>query len=166
MENTFEGKNILVTGSGRGIGQGIASSLAAAGAKVYALHCGKENLDNLVKEIPTITAIHQDLQDWEKTREAVSNIDNLDGLVNCSAKLIYGAAVEETKENIDTVLDVNFKAAINLMQVVGKKMIAAGKGGSIVNITSISGTRATKHLLAYCVAKAGLEMATRYLHWS
>ena len=161
MESTFEGKNILVTGAGRGIGQGIASSLAAAGAKVYALDSDKGNLDDLVKEIPTITAIHQDLEDWEKTCEVVSNIDNLDGLVNCAAQIRKGAAIDETKENIDIVLDVNLKAAINLMQVVGKKMIAAGKGGSIVNISSVSGARATNNLLAYCVAKAGVEMATK-----
>ena len=67
--------------------------------------------------------------------------------MNCAAQLIYGAAVDETKENIDSVLDVNLKAAINLMQEVGKRMIGAGKGGSIVNISSDTGTRAVKKLL-------------------
>ena len=57
MEYNFKSKRVLVTGSGRGIGQGIASSLAAAGTNVYALDCDKENVDTLAKEIPSITAI-------------------------------------------------------------------------------------------------------------
>ena len=69
MDYNFEGRKILVTGSGRGVGRALASSLARTGAKVYALDCVKETLDELVKEIPSITAIHQDLKDWEQTRE-------------------------------------------------------------------------------------------------
>ena len=161
MEYTFEGRKLLVTGSGRGIGRGIASSLAAAGATVYALDCEKGTLDDLVKEIPTIIAIHQDLKDWNQTKEAVSEIDDLDGLVNCAAVYRKTAAVDEKKEDLDLILDVNLKAAINLMQVVGKKMIIAGRGGSIVNISSQGGTVAIENLMAYCVSKAGLNMATK-----
>ena len=72
MEGTFEGRKLLVTGAGRGIGRGLASSLAAVGAKVYALDSDKENLDELIKEIPTIIAIHQDLQYWDNRKDKVS----------------------------------------------------------------------------------------------
>ena len=119
MDCNFEGRNILVTGAGQGIGRGISARLARAGAKVYALDCNKETLDDLVKEIPTILAIHQNLKDWEQTKETVSKLADLDGLVNCAGIVIFGAAVDTTKEEIDAILDVNLKAAINLMQVVG-----------------------------------------------
>ena len=56
---------------------------------------------------------------------------------------------------------MNLKAAINLMQIVGKKMVLNGKGGSIVNITSVLGTLAMKEMMAYCVTKAGLNVATK-----
>ena len=92
------GRKVFVTGSGRGIGRGIASSLAAAGAKVYALDCDKETLDDLAKEIPAITTIHQDLKDWKQTKETVSRIDDPDGLVNCAAILTYGAATDVPKD--------------------------------------------------------------------
>ena len=162
MEYSFEGKNILVTGAGHGIGRGIALSLAAAGANVYALDRDKEILDDLLKETPTIIAIHQDLKDWYQTRETVSKIEDLHGLVNCAAILGHGtAAVEETKEDIDQFIDVNLKAAINLMQVVGKMMIQSERGGSIVNITSQGAKVAMENHMAYCVSKAGLNMATK-----
>ena len=162
MDYNFERKNILVTGSGRGIGRGIATSLAAAGAKVYALDRDQDSLDALVKEIPTMIAIHQDLKNWEQTKETASQIMDLDGLVNCAAEVAIGAAVDVTNEQLDLILDVNLKAAINLMQVVGKKMVLNGRGGSIVNISSTAGTTAaSKNMMAYSVAKAGLNMATK-----
>ena len=161
MDNTFEKKNILVTGSGQGIGREIATSLAKAGAKVYALDCNKETLDDLVMEMPSVIAIHQDLKDWEQTKETVSQLLDLDGLVNCAGIAILRAAVDSTKEEIDATLDVNLKAAINLMQVVGKKMVLNNKGGSIVNITSVGGILAKNSFMAYGVAKAGLIMATK-----
>ena len=161
MEYNFEGRNILVTGSGQGIGRGIATSLAKAGAKVYALDCNKETLNDLVKEIPSIEAIHQDLECWEQTKETVSQLADLDGLVNCAGILVTGSAVDTTKEEIDAILDVNLKAAINLMQVVGKKMVLTDKGGSIVNLSSAAGIVARSSFMAYGVAKAGLDMATK-----
>ena len=57
--------------------------------------------------------------------------------------------------------DVNLKAVINIMQVVAKKMVAGGKGGSIVNISSNISDRALKGALAYTVSKAGVDMATK-----
>ena len=66
-----------------------------------------------------------------------------------------------SKEAIDTILDVKLKAAINLMQVVGKKMKQAGEGGSILNVSSMLGHRAFRGYMPYCVSKAGLNMATK-----
>ena len=161
MEHNFEGRKILVTGSGRGIGRGIVSSLALAGAKVYALDCVKETLDDLAKEIPAITTIYQDLKDWEQTKEKISQIDDLDGLVNCAGVVTFAAATDVQKDQLDLILDVNLKAAINLMQVFRKKVIVNDRGGSIVNISSVGGTVAVKNVMPYCVAKAGLNMARK-----
>ena len=161
MDRSFEGRNVLVTGSGRGTCQGIATSLVAAGAKVYALESDKKTLDDLVEKIPTITAIHQDLRDWEQVKETVSKLKDLNGLVNCAGVLTLVAAVDTTKEQLDSIVDVNLKAAINLMQVVGKTMVLNDSGGSIVNISGVAGTAAAINSMAYCVAIAGLHMATK-----
>ena len=162
MSYKFENKNILVTGSGRGIGRAIAIAIARSGAKVYALSKTKANLDSLIQEEPTIKPLHVDLQDWDETRKVANEIEELDGLVNNAAILpVPEDAVDVSKDVIDQILDVNLKAAINLMQVAGEKMTQTGKGGSIVNISSIAAHRAIKGILSYSVAKAGLNMATK-----
>ena len=158
----FEGKNILVTGASRGTGRGIAISLARKGANVYALAKMKANLDNLVKEEPTIRPIQQDLGDWEGTRTTVEKIEALDGLVNCAAVILPLTPVTDVlKEDVDLAFDVNLKAVINVMQATAKKMIAGGKGGSMVNISSNISDRAIKGALAYTVSEAGVDMATK-----
>ena len=162
MAYMFHGRSILVTGAGRGIGFGIAKSLANMGASVIALSKTKTNLDLLVKEAPDIQIIHQNLNNWKETRDVVSNIEYLDGLVNCAAIVSPPKpTLAVTAENLDLHFNVNLKAAINTMQVAGKKMIETGKGGSIVNISSVIGEAAVKGALSYSVSKAGLNMATK-----
>ena len=162
MAYNFEGKNIIVTGAGRNIGRGIAKHLAEAGAKVYALDCIKENLDSLMKEVPNIQLLQQDLENWEETKDTVMKLDNLDGLVNCAGVIFPPEkAVDVPKETFIKSLNVNLLAHINLMQAVGKKMISTGKGGSVVNISTQLSELAFPGTLPYSVAKAGLNMATR-----
>ena len=162
MANVFRGRSILVTGAGRGIGFGIAKHLADLGASVYALSKTKANLDRLVKERANIQIINQDLNNWKETRNVVKNINYLDGLVNCAAIVSpLKSSMDITAEDLDLHFNVNLKAAINIMQIAGEKMIETGKGGSIVNISSVIGESAVKGLLPYSVSKAGLNMATK-----
>ena len=120
------------------MGRAIATSLANQGAKVFALDCVKENLDDLLKEMPDIVTVLQDLENWDETTRTVDTLGDIDGLVNCAAVLFKPTpAVDVPRENLKKCQDVNLNAPINLMQVVGKKMVAAGKGGSIVNISSV-----------------------------
>ena len=101
------------------------------------------------------------MQDWDETVKVVDNIGLLDGLVNNAAVIpLPSNAIDVSIEALDQIFDVNLKAAINLMQEVGKKMTQAGNGGSIVNVSSMLGHRAYRGYLPYCVSKAGLNMAT------
>ena len=82
--------------------------------------------------------------------------------MNCAGVLFPPEkAVDVSLEHLTKSINVNLLAAINLMQVVGKKMMDAGKGGSIVNISSSVGINALSGLLPYCTTKAGLDMATK-----
>ena len=150
-----------MTGAGGDIGRAIAENLAAKGAKVFALDCVKDTLDDLVKKMPDIVSVHQDLRNWDETAEKSVNLGDIDGLVNCAGITIPHMVLEVTKEILEKNYDVHLNAPINLMQVVGKKMIVSGNGGSIVNISSVASKSATKGSLAYSVSKAGLDMATK-----
>ena len=116
MASYFQGKKYLVTGAGRGVGRAIAENLANRGAKVFALDCIKENLDELVKKIPNIVLVHQDLRNWNETTETVDKLGDFDGLVNCAG--IFGASkdsVDVPKESLDKHYDINLNDPINLM---------------------------------------------------
>ena len=162
MAYDFKGKKILVTGAGRNIGRGIAASLAKQGAKVFALDCIQDNLDSLVKEFPDIQPICKDLEKLDEVKNDINQLGSFDGLVNCAGVLFPPEkAVDVSLQHLTKSINVNLLAAVNLMQVVGKKMMEAGKGGSIVNISSSVSINAFSGLLPYCTTKAGLDMATK-----
>ena len=161
MAYNFEGKKYIITGAGGAIGSAIAENLSVRGAKVFALDCVKETLDDLVGKMPYIVSVLQDLSNWDETAETVEKLGDFDGLVNCAGIFALEMAVNVSKESLNKFYDINLNAPINLMQVVGKKLIASGKGGSIVNISSVASKGAFKGALAYSVSKAGLDMATK-----
>ena len=159
----FSGKKILITGASRGIGRSLAVTLCKAGALVYALSNVREDLETLVQEHPSIRTICVDLSDWEATRTEIEKLDALDGLVN-NAVLYFGAkpSLEQSKEEFDQMIAVNLRAPMNITQVVAGKMIEAGKGGTIVNMSSVNSIRAISGAMGYAMCKAGLDVMTKH----
>ena len=136
MPFDFTGKKILITGAGRGIGRELAKEVAKLGGEVYAVSKTKENLDSLTKESERIHPILIDLGDWANTRAVLEKLDVMDGVVNnAGVSYPWEKSLEVSKEIIDKTLSINLIAAINVIQVMGKKMVAANKRGSIVNIS-------------------------------
>ena len=136
MPFDFSGKKVLITGAGRGIGRELAKAVASAGGEVYALTKTKANLDSLISECERIHPVLADLEDWDATRAAVDNLGTMDGVVNnAGVSYPWEKSLEVSRELLNKTLNINLLAAINVIQVVGKKMVAAGKGGSIVNIS-------------------------------
>jgi len=159
----FKGKRALVTGAGRGIGWDIAISLAKAGADTYALSVTKANLDKLVAEYPSIHPVCVDLADWEATRKAVEALPPIDLLVNNAAVAVSLSLLDTDPETFDNYISVNVKAALNVSQVVAKSLIARGKPGAIVNVSSICGVIAIKNLGIYCATKGALQMMSKVM---
>lgn len=162
MPFDFTGKKILITGAGRGIGRELAKAISKNGGEVYALSVTKENLDSLVKESERIHPVLANLGNWDETRAAVEKLEAMDGVVNnAGVSYPWESSLDVSKELLDKTLNINLLAAINIIQVTGKKMVAAGKGGSIVNISSVNGLNAMRECMAYNVSKAGLDMVTK-----
>ncbi|KAJ8322206.1 hypothetical protein KUTeg_000677 [Tegillarca granosa] len=161
---SFQGKRALVTGGSRGIGRGIVEALLKEGAEVFAIGKQKENLEKLKTDLPDVHIIQVDLANWSETRQKVEDIGHIDVLVNNAAIGLpptpFGSF---DKEGVDRTLDVNLKAPFNVSQIVCRDMIKRGSGGSIVNISSIGSTTATKDNAIYCMSKAGLDMMTKVM---
>lgn len=158
----FSGKKILVTGATRGIGRALTKSLVDAGAIVYGLGSNQELLDSLVKECPSVHPINGDLAEWDAIRQELEKLPLMNGLVNNAAVLFPCiSSLEASKDMITKTFDVNVMAAINVTQVIGKKMVEAGQGGSIVNVSSINGINPMRETMAYCMSKAALDMMTK-----
>ncbi|KAL3870403.1 hypothetical protein ACJMK2_038471 [Sinanodonta woodiana] len=163
MNIRFEGKRALVTGAGRGIGRGIVKKLAECGAECVALSKTQENMDSLKNEVPGIQTVVVDLADWTATRDALENIGKIDLLVNNAGILIKSSFLETTKEDLDKVLDVNFKAVFNVSQIVARSMVETGNGGAIVNVSSISSRTAFRNVGSYCCSKGAMDSLTQVM---
>jgi len=157
----FKGKRALVTGGARGIGRGIALALAQAGAETFVLDVNKEGLDTLAKEHKSIHTVVVDLKDWEATRKAVEGILPIDLVVNDAGIATHDLTVDIKPHDLDQVLTVNTKAALNVCQVVAKDLIAKDKPGSIVNVSSQASKVPLIGFATYNISKAALNMITK-----
>ncbi|XP_043483853.1 L-xylulose reductase [Leptopilina heterotoma] len=161
MNINFEGKRILVTGAGQGIGKELSKRLSNCKATVIALSKTQKHLDNLKAENPKIETICADLKDWNATRRIVQSVLPIDLLVNNAGVALLKPFLEATSEDFDLTFDVNVKAVMNISQIVAKDLIQRKMPGSIVNLSSQASEAALKNHTVYCASKGALQMLTR-----
>lgn len=161
MNINFQGKRILVTGAGQGIGKELALRLSSYNGEVIALSKSSENLQKLVSLDGRIKTICVDLRNWEDTRKAVESILPIDLLVNNAGVARLTPFLNATPEEFDLIFDVNVKAIMNVSQVVAKDMIERNVAGSIVNVSSQASKAALKDHAVYCSSKGAVDMLTK-----
>ena len=162
MEIRFDGKTALVTGAGKGIGKVVTLKLADAGANVIAVSRTQSDLDALKKAKPgKIQTLCLDVGKWEATKEALKGIGPVDLLVNNAGIMDVKEFGELTEAEVDRTLNINVKSIINITQLIANQMKSRGKGGSIVNLSSVLGLYAVPAYGVYCASKGAVHQLTR-----
>jgi NAD(P)-dependent dehydrogenase (short-subunit alcohol dehydrogenase family) len=161
----LDGRTALVAGASRGIGLACAAALAEAGAHVVCAARGREALDAIVSEIKaaggSAEALTFDISDIETTAAAIAAIPNLQVYVNSAGIARHAPALSTPAADFDAVMDVNFRAAYFSSVAAARNMIAAGKGGSIINVSSQMGHVGGVDRTVYAASKHALEGMTK-----
>lgn len=164
----LEQKSVIITGGASGIGLAIAALLKAEGWGVHILDLQPEALakacDSL--ELATGRAIACDVADEDAVEAAIARVDDtipLGGVVNSAGIAVDRPAVETTSADFRRILEVNLVGSFHVARAAARRWIARGSGGSIVNISSVSGLCGNKGRSAYGSSKAGLNLLTQVM---
>ena len=166
----MEDKNAIVTGATRGIGKAVVRLFAERGISVWA--CGsKENseFESEIRELAEeydvrITPVYFDLRKEESVKDAIRDIikekKTIDILVNNAGVPTGGTMLMTSLQTLRDVMEVNYIAQIQIIQLVARVMIRQ-KSGVIINMGSVGGIEAREGYLAYGSSKTALMWATR-----
>jgi 3-oxoacyl-[acyl-carrier protein] reductase/pteridine reductase len=163
----LKGRMVLVTGSAKRIGRGIALRLALEGAKV-AIHYDRSEAAarKTAEECGGAPVFRANLESVSEIRRLFAEVEEhfgrLDGLVNNAARFTRFDPLEITERDWDCIHSVNLKAVFFCCQQAARLMKIHG-GGRIVNISSLGGIRPWAEHAHYCASKAGVIMLTRAL---
>jgi len=167
MSEKLTGKVILVTGAAKRMGRAISLALAAEGARV-AIHYGESKADAEAtaaecNDAPIFQANLESVPDIRRLFDEVAgHFGRLDGLVNNAARFTKINPLEVEEADWDFIHNVNLKATFFACQSAAKIMLA-GEGGRIVNISSVNGEKGQFGQTNYSAAKAGMHGFTMAL---
>jgi NAD(P)-dependent dehydrogenase (short-subunit alcohol dehydrogenase family) len=163
MTKLLQGKSVIVTGGGRGLGRAIADAIVLEGGRVLIA-------DILDEDAATtddgIFFRHCDVTRANDVRntvdQAIAEFGRLDGLVNNAGVGITGPFADLTEDQFDKTVAVNLKGVFLFAQCAVRQMLQQG-GGSIVNIGSAGSVVGTPELSLYAMSKHGVAGLTRCL---
>ncbi|WP_312565524.1 SDR family oxidoreductase [Diaphorobacter sp.] len=164
----LDGRVVLVTGASSGLGQHFARLLASVGARIAVAARRADKLQGVVDDIAAAggeaRAFTLDVTDAASVRaclDAVGAWGVPDVVINNAGITVTRPLLEQTEEDFDQVLDTNLKGCWLVATEAARRMVAAGKGGAIVNVASILGERVAGGVAPYAISKAGVVQATK-----
>lgn len=160
-------KVAVVTGAARGIGRATVERLLAEGARVVVSDIDADRLANTVLELDAGETVHAVVADVAKKSDvdrlvaaAVSHFGTIDIMVNNAGIAPVVDFLDVTEELLGQVLDINLKGAFYGAQAAGRQMIAQGKPGVIINMSSINSGLANPNVAPYAISKGGMNQVT------
>ena len=161
MSGRLEGKKIIVTAAGQGIGKATAIAFHNEGADVIATDLNDKTLANLNKEYPNIKVKTLDSTDNNAILEFVKTLDKVDVLFNAVGFVHHGTILDCEEKDWDFSFDVNIKAMYFMCKAIIPLMVKQN-GGSIINISSIaSSLKGLPNRFVYGASKAAIIGLTK-----
>jgi 2-deoxy-D-gluconate 3-dehydrogenase len=166
----LDGRVALVTGAGRGIGEGIALGLAEAGADLALVSRTQSELERVAEAVRALgrraVVVPCDVGDVAAIPAAVQRVaeafGHIDILINCAGIQRRMTVLEATVEGWEQVINTNLRSAYFMTQAVGKRMVKQRRG-KVISIASMTAYRGFHTISPYGISKAGLANFTKYL---
>lgn len=174
MTDSFAGKRILVTGAASGIGRAVALRLAADGAVLFLTDVNPEGLDATVAEARAAGAEVAeyralDITDYDAVAGFGADIHTrhpaMDAVMNVAGVSAWGTVDQLTHRQWRAMVEVNLMGPIHVIETFVPPMVAAGRGGHLVNVSSAAGLLALPWHAAYSASKYGLRGLSEVLRF-
>ncbi|MCW4152635.1 SDR family oxidoreductase [Halomonas sp. 18H] len=162
MNFELQNQRILVTGATSGIGLDIAQALAELGANLVLIGRNQDILAELEQSLGALT-LAVDITDEAAVTAAFAEMPVIDGLVNCAGVSILDDVLDVKAKDLEHIMATNVTASVVVAREAARHMIANGRQGSIVNVSSQAAMAALPGHLGYCASKAAMDAMTRVL---
>lgn len=161
-------KTVLITGASSGLGAGFARIFARYCAKVVIAARRTDKLEALKAELlgqdVDVQVIELDVTDEESIDQAIQAVSpGIDILINNAGVASFGNTMDVSAQEWDKTLDTNLRGVFFVAQAVARRMKQDGRGGAIVNVSSITALRASHGFAAYSASKAGVSHLSKVL---
>jgi NAD(P)-dependent dehydrogenase (short-subunit alcohol dehydrogenase family) len=172
--DTFTGKRCFLTGAASGIGRAVALRLAADGAELYLTDRDGEGLEKTVADARALgaeVAEHRalDIADYNEVAAFAADIHtrhpSMEVVMNIAGVSAWGTVDQLTHEQWSSVVSINLMGPIHVIETFIPPMIAAGRGGHLVNVSSAAGLIALPWHAAYSASKFGLVGVSEVLRF-
>ena len=174
QESGFAGKRCFLTGAASGIGRATALKLAAEGAELYLTDRDAEGLETTVADVRALGAVvpeHRalDISDYDAVVSFADDIHAahpaMDVVMNIAGVSAWGTVSTLTHQHWKSMVDINLMGPIHVIETFIPPMVAARKGGHLVNVSSAAGIVALPWHAAYSASKYGLRGVSEVLRF-
>lgn len=156
-------RSMVVTGAGAGIGRAIAEHAARAGYRVGVLDVRAEDARAAAAGLPHAVSLAANVADEAQVEAALDAFGTPEVWVNNAGIVRFGPLAELALADFRAVVDVNLTGTFVAARAAARRMIARGRGGAIVNVTSMNGVVAGPNAGAYGASKAGVALLTQQM---
>lgn len=166
MDDLFgiAGKKAIVIGGGLGMGRATARLLSQVGAQVAVVDLEADRAKEVageIKAVPIAADVTKRTEAERAVQEAAKALGGLDLMMNMVGRNTYVSLMEMSEEQFETVLSRNLRHHLYCETEFARTLQAAGHGGAVVNVSSVSGLHASYNHAAYGFAKAALISLTK-----